>query len=555
MEKINFSVENIEEISENPDSSFSIMKVDFFASGDNSHELIISEETLLKTAKTIYNVPVVWKYDKTSDDAMSHETDEYPCGFVKEGSLIEEKRLSDNRLMLSTVVYIWKKYSGKLIDIFKRDRKKSVSVEMTVLEANDDSGKVEVTDYKFEAITILGRFIRPAIPDASISVLSFSNEYKKVYEKEFGFNKYSGIDMTIPPQIKESATKAIEKHKMSGKGGNSVSLALAKTLANEEKITPEKIRLMYRKLSSYVKKTIESEEDSVRFDLWGGVSGYEWCKDLFSKIEEIDNKVGAFFDAEEQGKEEETVKKDKKEFEAEDVPVEVEKPEESFEAEAPKDEPKEESEKPETEKEFEQEEETSTEGEGEEEGEDTSAEMSLDSYLDMAYMLALMEAETEARKEFLKEEDVFALNCAIDEMKKEGDKDFSIVSKGMFAKMKEMSCKMEKMEAENKAYMEEFEALRTFKKTSDEARFAFEVESTLKEVESVMPSEELDMAKKESFNFNLSNVDIWKNAVKAKAFTFATPQDKKINKDKSVPRWAYELGNTNTKESLWKKNN
>lgn len=530
------------------------MKVDFFASGENSHNLIISDETLLKTAKSIYNVPVVWKYDGKIDDAMSHEDDEYPCGFVKEGSLIEEKRLSDNRLMLSTVVYIWKKYSGKLIDIFKRDKKKSVSVEMTVLEANDDNGEVEVTDYKFEAITILGNFIRPAISGAEMTVLSFSKEYEDAYKKEFGYNKYSELDFRIPSHVKESAKMAIERYEKLGKGGSSVSLSLAKFLLREEFSNPEKIRMMFKKLSSYSKKSLETDEDQIRFELWGGKSGYDWCRELFEKIEVIDNKRSAFFVnkddnadfPEKEGKEETQVKK--KEFESN----EEEKAEKSEQekAESPEEQKKEADEKtemasPEIEEKESEKEEMAVE--------ENKAEMSLDSYLDLVYTLSLMEEETESRKEFLKEEDEFALKCAVEEIKKEGEKDFAIVSKGMFAKMKEMSAKMAKMETENKAYMSEFESLKSFKKSADEARFSYEIESTLKEVEAVMPSEEFEKARSEATNFSLETVDAWKNAVKAKAFTFSKPETKKNKEEQVAPRWAFNVETNQTKESLWKK--
>lgn len=552
--KINFSIENIEEIPEDTDSSFSLMKVDFFASGDNAHNLIISDETLLKTAKTIYNVPVVWKYDGKMNDAMSHEDDEYPCGFVKEGSLIEEKRLSDNRLMLSTVVYIWKKYSGKLIDIFKRDKKKSVSVEMTVLEANDNSGMVEVTDYKFEAITILGNFVRPAISGAEMSVLSFSREYEDAYKKEFG-NKYSELDFRIPSDVKDNAKIAIEKYEKLGKGGSSVSLSLAKFLIKEEFTNPSKIRLMYKKLSSYSKKSLETDEDQIRFELWGGSSGYMWAKELFEKLESIDNKRSAFFVGdnedvdfpEKDGKEEMSVKKEKLFEEKEDEKTETPEEEKS---ETPEEQKKEEEDK--TEMAFPDKEEPQQEEMAVEPEEPKEAEMSLDSYLDMAYMLSLMEEETESRKEFLKETDEFALKCAVDEIKKDGDKDFSVVSKGMFAKMKEMSAKMAKMEEENKAYMAEFESLKSFKKSSDEARFSYEVESTLTEVGAVMPADEIEKARAESVDFSVETIDAWKNAVKAKAFTFSKPESKETKKQ-IAPRWAFNVDTNQTKETLWKK--
>ena len=124
----------------------------------------------------------------------------------------------------------------------------------------------------------------------------------------------------------------------------------------------------------------------------------------------------------------------------------------------------------------------------------------------------------------------------------------------MFAKMKEMSAKMAKMEAENKAYMSEFESLKSFKKSADEARFSYEVESTLKEVATVMPSEEIEKARTESVNFSVENIDGWKNAVKAKAFTFAKPSDKKNTKtEEIVGRWAFGVDSVETKESLWVK--
>ena len=48
------------------------------------------------------------------------------------------------------------------------------------------------------------------------------------------------------------------------------------------------------------------------------------------------------------------------------------------------------------------------------------------------------------------------------------------------------------------------------------------------------------------------NIDAWKNAVKAKAFTFAKPSDKK-NIKLETPRWAFGVSNIEAKESLWVK--
>ncbi len=561
-QKINFEIDSGEIIEDPSQSEFATARLRLFSSGENRHGMYCEEDVLQSTAFTAYEKPVI--FEVVGNDFGSHSDKSKIAGFIVPNSE-EFIREPDGRLALYTLAKIWKRYSGNFVDIFiNRNKKKSkLSVEMMMDETEDrEDGLIGMKKFFYTAATILGDFITEASPGANIEMLSFSKEYEDAYKKEFGYNKYSELDFRIPSDVKESARMAIERYEKFGKGGNSVSLSLAKFILREEFATPEKIRMMYKKLSSYSKKSLNEDEDQIRFELWGGKSGYEWSKGLFEKIEVIDNKRSAFFVnkddnadfLEKEGKEETPVKK--KEFETkEEEKVETAEEEKS---ETPEEQKKEEEDKTEMaspESESKEEEMAVDETKKEEMAteEEPKAEMSLDSYLDLAYTLALMEEETESRKEFLKDEDMFALKCAVDEIKKEGEKDFSVVSKGMFAKMKEMSAKMAKMEAENKAYMSEFESLKSFKKSADEARFSYEVESTLKEVETVMPSEEIEKARTESVNFSVENIDAWKNAVKAKAFTFAKPSDKKNTKPELVSRWAFGVDSVETKESLWKK--
>ena len=66
--------------------------------------------------------------------------------------------------MLSVIAYVWKKYTGELLHIFKRDGgKKPVSVEMIVYETkNRPDGSIELLDFKYEGVTILGSFVTPS---------------------------------------------------------------------------------------------------------------------------------------------------------------------------------------------------------------------------------------------------------------------------------------------------------------------------------------------------------------------------------------------------------
>lgn len=601
-QKIKFEIDSGEVIEDPSQSEFATARLRLFSSGENRHGMYCEEDVLQSTAFTAYEKPVI--FEIVGNDFGSHnEGKTVPAGFVVPNTA-EFVREEDGRLALYVFAKIWKRYSGKFVDVFiNRNKKKSkLSVEMMMDETEErEDGLIGMKNFFYTAATILGDFITEASPGANIEMLSFSKEYENAYRKEFGYDKYSELDFRIPSDVKENARMAIEKYEKLGRGGNSVSLSLAKLIIKEEFITPDKIRTMYKKLSSYSKRDLNTEEEKVRFELWGGTSGYKWSKELFDKIESIDNKRRAFFvykniedanpairgieppvtvsqaneiarqaDAigsdeekngwaisisnfkkthrvedgkwvKKEGKEETPVKK--KEFE-----------EEPKNEEMAVDEPKVEEEPKSEEMAVEEEPKSEESPKDDEPKEEPKAEMSLDSYLDLAYTLSLMEEETESRKEFLKEEDEFALKCAVDEIKKEGEKDFAVVSKGMFAKIKEMSAKIAKMEAENKAYMSEFESLKSFKKSADEARFSYEVESTLKEVEAVMPSEEIEKARTESVNFSVDNIDAWKNAVKAKAFVFAKPSDKKNTKPELVNRWAFGVDSkVDSGNNIWVK--
>ena len=80
---------------------------------------------------SIFRKPIVWAYDRNTNDIGSHDPAEVPCGFVPDDSNIQYKKLQDGRTMMSLTALVWKKYSGALLEFFKRDKdKKPVSVEI-----------------------------------------------------------------------------------------------------------------------------------------------------------------------------------------------------------------------------------------------------------------------------------------------------------------------------------------------------------------------------------------------------------------------------------------
>jgi hypothetical protein len=210
-QKLSFSVEDAKMINENPDSNFAVLALDFFASGENLHDMYVSEETLMRTADTIKNCPLVWLYDETLDDIYTHDKNEVPCGFVPESSNLSSKKTEDGRTMLSVIAYVWKRYTGELLNFFKRDGgKKPISVEMTVYKMQTlPNGYQELLDFKYEGITVLGSFVTPAIPMAEATVLSFAeltNEYNDDLRNEFDSDNIR----TSLPHTDKSAEKWAE---------------------------------------------------------------------------------------------------------------------------------------------------------------------------------------------------------------------------------------------------------------------------------------------------------------------------------------------------------
>jgi hypothetical protein len=299
---VDFAIENIEIFEDPNDSQFATLKIDAFASGDNRHNLYVSEETLRRTASTILEKPLVWLYNKSTDDASSHSELEQICGFIPNYSELTFSDTQDGRVMLQCTGRIWTRYSGKLMEIFERDKNKAVSVELEVLEEseNEKLGIPEILDFVYRCITILGQTVTPAIPGAKADLLAFAAKEKEDYEEalqlEFS-NRYSSIDFTIPTEIKNNAQKGLSLYSELGVGGNSVSLSNARHLIKNSIVSIDKVKSIHKYLQAH-KRNLNNKKSGeyVGFMLHGGSHAIEWSKNMVNAIKEIDEKNLSYFE-------------------------------------------------------------------------------------------------------------------------------------------------------------------------------------------------------------------------------------------------------------------
>lgn len=180
---LNFSVESFD-FEYVKDMRFMKGTIHAFADGPNAYTHPISTQVLMDCANSVYDIPIVCRYNGFTDDFMSHEADETPIGFVKETSptysnpIIFEKS-ADGRTFIVIKALIWKKYAEDAVRVLKNSNgRKSVSVEIIVTKGEEIDGKINVDEFVLEGITVLGDFVRPAVKDANIQV-EFARDKKE----------------------------------------------------------------------------------------------------------------------------------------------------------------------------------------------------------------------------------------------------------------------------------------------------------------------------------------------------------------------------------------
>jgi len=303
-----FAVENIEIVEEetNLESDnryFVSAKIQAFSSDVNRHDMFCSEETLVRTAASIYYKPILYVVDKKTEDFGSHASPEIarPAGVVLHDSA-EFERLPDGRLALTVGVKIWKRYASQAIDIFKRDGgHKKVSVELDLLDYEmQPDGLMEMKDFNYVGVAILGDAITEASPGAHIKIASFAEEdraFREALLLEFS-TKYDSIDFTIPEEVKKNCQMGLELFEERG-GGNPRILSHARFVIKNNKMTPSRAFLILKDFNSNNfedSKTDSSSEEHVIYLLLGGKEGFDWIVGICQSMEDADDQSLSYFE-------------------------------------------------------------------------------------------------------------------------------------------------------------------------------------------------------------------------------------------------------------------
>lgn len=191
MEVLNFTEEfSVEKIL---DDTTALLKIKVCSSGDNAHELFIENEALYDATQSILGKPVVAKYNKWTQDAMGHEDEEVPIGFIlcnQEPLYVQEE---DGSISLIVYAILWKAYFPEMFNLFLEKKEngedplKKVSMEIYINEIElDENDQTHVKKFRYKGVTMLGDEYTPACELAHAEMVTFEQRAKRA---EFLFSK------------------------------------------------------------------------------------------------------------------------------------------------------------------------------------------------------------------------------------------------------------------------------------------------------------------------------------------------------------------------------
>jgi hypothetical protein len=200
MQRLTFKIDKFKTLEDINNDQLMILELWIVSEGDNAHRLPIPRNAIIESASSIIGKPVLYKYSEKTDDLMAHEVDEISCGVTALNKADYCFREDDEgKLWLVCRAYVWKIYYPEIVEIFTRDEKKAISMEILIVGSDAEEGEEaqEILSFSFTGITLLGDIYQPAIKNAKAIVEKFSDPVKETERLLYTENLISNIDITI----------------------------------------------------------------------------------------------------------------------------------------------------------------------------------------------------------------------------------------------------------------------------------------------------------------------------------------------------------------------
>ena len=171
-----------EETEDDGNIDFALARLKFMGTSvddtENSQGYLLSEEVLKKYANTALGKLITGKVNPYSKDMMSHEETPDIFGYIPPNSEITFVQ-EGNRWFAICEAVISKIYCKSVIDAFRLDNDRCVSIEASIESSPEDPKLIE--SFIIHSITILSKVIRGAVKGANMEIIKFSSEKAEEY--------------------------------------------------------------------------------------------------------------------------------------------------------------------------------------------------------------------------------------------------------------------------------------------------------------------------------------------------------------------------------------
>ena len=213
------------------------LKLNVMHDGKNFNMSSFSKKSIENAKSSIFNIPILAHVlfdednkpkfgghdkhiEKDDDGNVKIVYDELPIGLVPESTSYEVKKMDDEKYHLFVDAYVWKGYSNYAEDIINEKEEIGLSMEIIVDKYTFDLSKnvFDITDYRYQGITLLGDDRNPAMEganatatfDSSLSYAEVIDKMKVLLESElsdYDKHKEGGSDLEEEKQPKNEMGK------------------------------------------------------------------------------------------------------------------------------------------------------------------------------------------------------------------------------------------------------------------------------------------------------------------------------------------------------------
>lgn len=184
---------NFEKVNSYEDDRFTKVRVAVMHNGLNENRTTFFDEAISEAESSLKNIPLlafVKKVDGVDDaDFGGHEfefniTDDNgikitylgrPIGVIPESNNYVYEENAEGLKYVNVDGFIWNRYANEALDIVKRDKEKSVSMEIEIDEYEEGEDYIaNIKKYRYNGIALLGKDVPPAMRNAKLELVNFS---------------------------------------------------------------------------------------------------------------------------------------------------------------------------------------------------------------------------------------------------------------------------------------------------------------------------------------------------------------------------------------------